>query len=116
MRKPPPFTRLYRQRRADQRNRNATSWVLIGSDAWTVAKTWEKCWHRAFVALPDEIDPTSIEWETLRGSPEPLALVRCGSVDGGQLEAVAREILSAGIPRIYDLAADLSYVQARRAA
>jgi len=116
MRKPPPFARLYRQRRADQRNRNATSWVLIGSDAWTVAKTWEKRWHRVFVTLPDEIDPTSIEWTILKESPEPVALVRCGSVDGGQLESVAREILGSGVARVYDLAADLSYIQAGHAA
>jgi hypothetical protein len=110
--KRPPFSRLFDERAADPTNRQCGHWVLIGSAAWEVAADWRDnpSWQRrAFTLCPPGEDPAAYDWSIYRRSPLPVALLRCGDVDGSQLQQLARAVLASGVQRIYDLAGDVSY-------
>ena len=103
--KRPPYSRLL----AERADRPYSWWVLIGADAWEKAAIWYEVQHRIFTLCPPSEDPAAHDWSAYRIAPEPVGLVRCGDVDGNQVQQLVRVMLSAGSPRIYDLFADVVY-------
>lgn len=106
--KRPPYSKVMTDRSRDSRNHCQSWWVLIGADAWRVARGWADPSrpHRIFALCPPGADPNALDWSAYRAAPVPVALYRCGRVDGGQMQVLVRAILGAGAPRIYDLVAD----------
>lgn len=110
-RRRPPYADLLNERRQFSTN---TWWILVGTDAWSMAKQrWERASnnHRPFTICPHGADPRSFDWSVYREAPVPIGLVRCGDVDGQQLQSLARTVLQAGAVRVYDIFADATYVR-----
>ena len=110
--KRPPYSRLL----AERADRPYSWWVLIGDDAWDKAAIWSEVQHRIFTLCPPGEDPAALDWSAYCVAPPPVGLVRCGDVDGAQARSLARVLLSAGSPRIYDLLADAVYKREQEAA
>ena len=110
--KKPPYSRL----QADRAKLPYSWWVLIGSDAWDKARIWVDVDHRIFAVCPPGENPASFDWSAYRKAPSPVGLVRCGGVDGNQVQQLVRAMLSAGSPRIYDLLSDVAYSRRKEAA
>jgi hypothetical protein len=66
-----------------------------------------------FTVCPPDAEPASFDWSLYRKAPPPIGLVRCGNVQGNQVRELARCLLAAGSPRIYDLVADAIYLRAK---
>ena len=108
----PPYARTLAERAAPGRS----WWILIGADVWAVGNAWAEQQHRVFTLCPPGEDPAAFDWSAYRHAPPPVALARCGAVDGDQLRALAEALLAAGSPRLYDLIANVVYQHARAAA
>lgn len=97
----PPYSRTLAESAGPGR-----SWfVLVGSDAWATGRTWDDQRHRAFTVCPPGEDPASLDWSAYRNAPLPVALARCGNVDGEQLRTLVEALLSAGAARVFDMLA-----------
>lgn len=103
--KRPPYSKLL----SDRASHKYSWWLLIGADAWTEAAIWAEQDHRVFTICPPGEDPYKFDWSFYRNAPPPVGLVRCGDVDGSQLQTLVRVMLSSGSPRIYDLLEDVIY-------
>jgi len=115
--KHPPYARLLVDRTRDPRNRQCSWWVLIGAVGWKKAQSWKRDPRRIFCLCPPGEDPARFNWSIYRDAPPPIGLVRCGSVDGHQLRQLAKALLAAGSPRIYDVLGDtVFHRQSKRAA
>ena len=103
--KRPPYSRLL----AERADRPYSWWVLIGDDAWDKAAIWSEVQHRIFTLCPPGEDPAALDWSAYCVAPPPVGLVRCGDINGNQLQALVLMLLSAGSPRVYDLLVDSMY-------
>jgi hypothetical protein len=113
MRKPPYFYLLAEQTAVGNRN---SFWLLIGADSWEWAKQFSHESHRLFTLCPPDADPRQYDWSIYRAAPPPVALRRCGKVDGEQCQSAIRCLLKSGSPRVYDMRADAVYEPARQEA
>jgi len=101
----PPYSKLL-----DERANRNTWWILCGSDSWDTAKDWsEDDCHWPFTLCPPGEDPHQFDWTRYRDAPDPVALLRCGAVDGEQLRQLSIAMLNAGSTQIYDPAARVRY-------
>lgn len=105
----PPFAKLMAERVRDPHNRQQSYWVLIGAESWDKAARWRQEPHRVFAICPPGEDPGAFNWSVYRGAPPPVGLVRCGEVDGDQLQCLVQAMLAAGSPRVFDLLVDAVY-------
>ncbi len=102
-RKNPPYARSIMQgRRSANRwigtsanGRNHTAWVLVGSDAWTVAKDWHNR-NRLVTLLPPDESAKGFNWACLSGL-ETVLLHRCGHCEGAVAMELIKQLLIIGL-------------------
>lgn len=88
--------------------KNHTLFLLIGADAWAVARQWRS--RRLLVLFPPGDNPVAYDWSILRAA-DPLLLWRCGDVDGEILLALLKSVMAAGVERVLDVATGNRYVR-----
>ena len=104
----PPYARILKERGRSTAN---TWWILVGLSAWSLAESWiqPSVNHRPFTICPPGADPRLFDWSVYREAPVPIGLVRCGDVDGQQLQSLVRTLIETGAPRVFDLFAGVSF-------
>jgi len=110
-RKLPPFARELGERLQDRASwpkwagtspdgANVAIWVLVGADAWSVARQWRD--SRLITLLPPGENPSGYDWRRSAGN-DPVLIVPCGAVSDAEIHDLAAALLRDGARRALDL-------------
>jgi hypothetical protein len=76
-----------------------TGWLLAGTDAWNLARSWANS-RRLFLCCPPDADPQGLDWRQLAQASPPVLLLG-PELTLAQLDRVAAAVLRDGTARLF---------------
>lgn len=114
----PPFAKQIIQARSSGRlnqfigtsadGNDPTLWLIAGSDAWSICKSYSES-RRLATMLPPGEPPDGFDWTCLAGA-DPILFMRAGTIEGSTVRDLIQEIIDAGVKRILEIPNGPRYV------